>query len=77
MNCLRCQGLMMAIRMKEAASCEFVSEWRCLLCGEVIDSGVITNRNSHRQPIRCRARPPGSLSAVASGSKRKDKEVRA
>jgi hypothetical protein len=57
--------------MKEAASCESVSGWRCLLCGEVIDSGVITNRNGHPQPVRNLARPPGTLPAGSGSPQRK------
>lgn len=69
MNCLRCQGLMMAVTMKEAASCESISGWRCLLCGEAVDPGIEANRKHGWEPIRSRARPPGTLPAGSVSSR--------
>ncbi len=41
MNCLRCQGLMVTIRLEDAGSSTLCfSGWQCLLCGEVIDSVI-------------------------------------
>ena len=67
MHCPRCDGLMIAIRMKETMSSESVSGWRCLLCGETTDSGIEKNRQGHREPEPIRARLPG---APLLGSKR-------
>ncbi len=65
MHCLRCGGLMITIRMNELCSLGTVSGWRCLLCGETVDSGIEANRASHDQPVRSRARVPGSPTAGA------------
>lgn len=61
MHCPRCHGLMMTINMKETASGDTVSGWRCLLCGEAIDPGITANRKGHREPMPSRARPPGTV----------------
>ena len=58
MQCARCDGLMTAVKMEEAATGDSVGALRCLLCGEVIDSVIATNRQAHRQPIKNRARLP-------------------
>ena len=63
MHCLRCHGLMIKVMMNELATAEAVAGWRCLLCGEAIDSGIEANRLSHCPPLRSRARVPGSLPA--------------
>ena len=60
MDCRRCTGLMVAIRMKETMSGESVSGWRCLLCGEATDSGIEANRKGHQEPDAERARLPGT-----------------
>lgn len=60
MNCLRCQGLMMAIELRDASSQDAVGGWRCLLCGETTDPGIQANRASHQSPPRSRARVPGA-----------------
>lgn len=58
MRCPRCHGLMMPIEMKDAVSSESTSGWRCLLCGEVIDSVIAVNRKCHQEPTPSRARLP-------------------
>jgi len=63
MRCLRCQGLMIKISMKELSSPDTVVGWRCLLCGEATDPGIEANRVSHIPPVRSRARVPGSPAA--------------
>lgn len=63
MHCLRCQGLMIAVDMRDLSSQDGVCGWRCLLCGETTDPGIEANRVSHRPPIRSRARVPGSPAA--------------
>jgi hypothetical protein len=45
MNCLRCHGLMVTIRLEDAEGSSLcVSSWKCLICGEVIDSVINANR---------------------------------
>lgn len=63
MDCPRCQGLMIMIRMNELAGSGTVVGWRCLLCGEALDPGIQANRAGHCQPVRSRARLPGSPTA--------------
>lgn len=63
MRCLRCQGLMIAVDLRDVSSQNTVPGWRCLLCGETTDSGIEANRVSHCPPIRSRARVPGSPAA--------------
>ncbi len=70
MHCLRCDGLMVPVRMKETGSSETVSGWRCLLCGEATDPGIEANRKGHHEPIRSRARLPGAVVAVSSRPRR-------
>lgn len=60
MNCLRCQGLMIAVQLRDVSSQDTVAGWRCLLCGETTDPGIQANRVSHQPPPRSRARVPGS-----------------
>jgi hypothetical protein len=59
MHCLRCQGLLIAIQMRDMGQ-PTVFGWRCLLCGATTDPGIEANRASHGQPIRNRARVPGT-----------------
>jgi hypothetical protein len=51
MNCLRCHGLMVTIRLEDAGGSSLrFSGWQCLMCGEVIDSVINANRKElHRQ----------------------------
>ena len=45
MNCLRCHGLMVTIRLEDAGSSSLCFPgWQCLMCGNVIDSGIQANR---------------------------------
>lgn len=51
MNCRRCQGLMVTIRLEDVeSSTRCYSGWQCLLCGEVVDSGIKANRKSRHEP---------------------------
>ena len=59
MRCLRCQGLLVAVQMSDMGQPP-VSGWRCLLCGATTDPGIEANQVRHSQPIRSRARLPGS-----------------
>ena len=70
MNCLRCQGLMVSIRLEDAGSSSLCfSGWQCLMCGEVIDSVIAANRKEpHGQP-KSRSRPRyGVYQGKGSGS---------
>lgn len=59
MRCLRCQGLLVAVQMTDMGQPP-VSGWRCLLCGATTDPGIEANQVRPSQPIRSRARLPGS-----------------
>jgi hypothetical protein len=64
MNCLRCHGLMVTIRLEDTGGSSLsFSGWQCLMCGEVIDSVINTNRKElHGQTgSRSRARYGVSL----------------
>jgi hypothetical protein len=59
MHCLRCQGLLVSIQMRDMGQ-PLVPGWRCLLCGEMTDPGIEANRANHEPPVRNHARVPGS-----------------
>lgn len=70
MSCLRCHGLMVPARLEEAAGATSggsLSGWKCLLCGEVIDSVIAANRKHHDEPKRNRARLHNSTTPARSG----------
>ena len=73
LNCIRCQGLMVPTRLEEAVgatSGESISGWKCLLCGEVIDSVIAANRKGRQEPMAGRARLPyGTVLAKSRGPK--------
>jgi hypothetical protein len=51
MNCLRCHGLMVTIRLEDAESLSLCfSGWQCRMCGEVIDSVIQANRKELHGP---------------------------
>jgi hypothetical protein len=57
MNCRRCHGLMVTIRLEDAeSSTRCYSGWQCLMCGEVVDSGIKANRRGHQEPRRDQTR---------------------
>lgn len=66
MNCLRCHGLMVPIRLEDAGSSTLCfSGWQCLLCGEVIDSVIDANRKGLHLPTLSRGgRPRYGVSLV-------------
>jgi hypothetical protein len=65
MNCLRCHGLMVTIRLEDAGSSSLCfSGWQCLLCGEVIDSVINANRKELRGPTGSRSRARYGVSLV-------------
>ena len=72
MECRRCQGLMVAIKLEDTGSSTLCfSGWQCLLCGEIVDLGIKANRKSHLEPRRNRARPHGTVLAGSGGPKRR------
>jgi hypothetical protein len=60
MRCLRCQGLMITIWMKDLLSAGAATGWRCLLCGEALAPGIEADRMGYCQPVKSWARVPGS-----------------
>jgi hypothetical protein len=65
MNCLRWHGLMVTIRLEDAGSSTLCfSGWQCLLCGEVLDSGIDANRKGLHVPTLSRCRPRYGVSLV-------------
>ena len=63
MRCPRCKGFMVTTQLKELWDSGQVDGWRCLLCGEHIDSVIEGNRTGHASPVQSRARVPGALTA--------------
>ena len=70
MNCLRCHGLMVTIRLEDAGSSSLCfSGWQCLMCGEVIDSVITANRKELHGQTGSRSRPRyGVYQGKGSGS---------
>ncbi len=60
MRCLRCQGLLITIEMRDLYGTVAVPGWRCLLCGATTDPGIAANQAKQSQPMPSRARLPGS-----------------
>jgi hypothetical protein len=77
MDCTRCHGLMVPTRLEEgidARSGECSFGWKCVLCGEVIDSLIMANRKGHHEPLPHRARPRSCmLTARSRGLKHRTK----
>jgi hypothetical protein len=59
MQCVRCQGLLVAIQMSDMGQ-PSVLGWRCLLCGATTDPVIEANRVCHAPPSRTGARLPGA-----------------
>ena len=59
MTCSRCDGLMMMERFDDirddTGQNNFLA-WHCLICGEILDQVIITNRTNHVKPLRHRNR---------------------
>lgn len=52
MECVRCQGLMVPDRfvdLAESGENEF-GGWRCLVCGNITDAVIVTNRRQPPEP---------------------------
>lgn len=59
MQCVRCQGLMVVDHLtdlKESNRSTWLPVWRCMNCGEVVDSHIAARRTSIR--VTGRASPP-------------------
>jgi hypothetical protein len=69
MNCPRCHGLMVSIRLEDAGgSSLYFSGWRCLLCGAVIDSVIKANRKVFHGPMGSRVHARYGVSLVPPSS---------
>jgi hypothetical protein len=66
MRCPRCQGLMVTTRLNELGRSDTATGWRCLICGENVDSVIEGNRTGHALPVQSRARVPGSPAAKSA-----------
>lgn len=59
MTCNRCSGLMILERyqdvLDEAGKINFHA-WHCLVCGEVVDQVIVTNRRNQTKPLNNRNR---------------------
>lgn len=59
MNCPRCHGVMVRDVFEDlrddTGSLHF-NGWRCLICGEILDPVIATNRESRPMPLLGRAR---------------------
>ncbi len=70
MLCARCHGLMvptMLVDEESPAGC-VSSGWRCLQCGEIIDSVIVAHRTGYWDPIRGRSRLHRTVVEVSSCS---------
>jgi hypothetical protein len=59
-DCPRCRGLMVKITLEDVGGSttrDTFFGWQCLLCGEIIDPGIVANRKGHQEPTRNRSRP--------------------
>lgn len=67
MKCPRCDGLMVPARMSDLMkeTGELLCEgWRCVNCGEVVDSVVLKNRLNPQEPAREKTRRSVRLRAA-------------
>jgi hypothetical protein len=68
MNCLRCHGLMVTLRLEDVGSSSLrFSGWQCLMCGEVIDSVIQANRKELHGPTGSRSRARYGVSLMQQG----------
>jgi hypothetical protein len=59
MTCTRCDGLMVLERfedIKDDTGQINFHAWHCLVCGEILDEVIITNRSNHQKPMPHRNR---------------------
>ncbi|MBI4401828.1 MAG: hypothetical protein HY581_09380 [Nitrospirae bacterium] len=59
MECPRCKGAMVEDVFEDlrddTGSLNFTG-WRCIICGEILDPVIVTNRESRPEPLLGRAR---------------------
>jgi hypothetical protein len=59
MTCARCDGLMVMERFEDfqddTGAMNF-NAWHCLVCGEILDQVIITNRRNQPKPLNHRNR---------------------
>ncbi|MBU6435521.1 MAG: hypothetical protein KGS09_18240 [Nitrospirae bacterium] len=68
MNCLRCHGLMVTLRLEDTGGSSLrFSGWQCLMCGEVIDSVITANRKELHGQTGSRSRARYGVSLVQKG----------
>jgi hypothetical protein len=48
MRCYRCGGVM--IYEKFYGDCEYFFGWKCIFCGEIVDSVILENREYSYRP---------------------------
>jgi hypothetical protein len=76
MNCLRCHGLMVTIRLEDAGSSSLCfSGWQCLICGEVIDSVITENRKELHGSTGSRGRIRYGVSLAQGRTPQGDEKV--
>ena len=59
--CLRCGGLLVPTytsSLERDVTGKPVTLWRCVNCGDCVDSNILANRGKSPGPTRQRARPP-------------------
>jgi hypothetical protein len=59
--CLRCCGLLIpsyTASLERDATGKPMRLWRCVNCGDCVNSEILANRWKNPEPIRQRARPP-------------------
>jgi hypothetical protein len=68
MNCLRCHGLMVTLRLEDVGGSSLrCSGWQCLMCGDVIDSVIKANRKQLHGLTGSRSRVRYGLSLEPKG----------
>jgi hypothetical protein len=59
--CLRCAGLLIysyTASLERDVTGKLLTMWRCVNCGDCVDSDILANRWKNPVPARQRARPP-------------------
>lgn len=59
MDCPRCKGVMVQNvfeDLRDDTGSLYFNGWRCLICGEILDPVIVTNRASRPSPLLGRAR---------------------
>lgn len=71
MTCQRCQGLMVAdhcVDLEEGSTHLWIRVWRCVCCGDIIDSLI------RRHRLLVRSRPVVKAEPVTSPTEKKEKQ---